>query len=384
MTRFGDYLGGMRRNRDGDDDAEEALLSGVDDAASSAELVAFVNALRSQANNETPRPSPELLTVLTHGRSAERLFEVHAPGGTKAQRRSEALYGARSVRQRPPLVSRRATGAFLLAGAFGAFGVAGAAGALPNGIQRATSSIVRSLTPFTVPERNRWKKPPPMIVTPTPANMGQTVPGSTETVEAPGPAPKPPPTASIGGEELRSPEKEQGHDTGGPNAPEPLPAGPTLTGPSPDGIASTLPPVVTVGGMLAPATTPPKPGTVNSGGGHATTSQGPSAPRTPSNPGDSAPERTGPATSQPGDTAPGRSNPKPTASNPNDTAPGRSNPKPTASNPSDTAPGRNNHDTSPGPVSSAGSEGTTPSVTHPPSQSTNAGQGNAKGHGPKA
>ena len=358
MSQRGDSNRSMRKRVTIDDATAEAALSGrplgrnelADELAGVVGVMAEIRALGDRAG-PVPTPSAELARLFVEGDASP----VQSGAGAGHLAMGGAGLRRLAVRTRVVIASLAS---------LGVIGVAGAAGALPAPAQHALARVVRTLTPFTIPDpvaaandgtpvspssdgirsdgsgagsgstgptistntrvgRDTTAAPTSLVVVPEGSAAKVSTPGpadmttaSTSRLDADRITAKPTVVLTDPGDRTTRPRVDTTHR----EVTATLPADVPTTVQTGSGPTESLP--VPAPEATSTASTKPDDGLV------ATTSTSAPAPTSPP----SGP--TTPVTSvkgNPSDTAPGRDNPS-------DTAPGRT--KATKGNPSDTAPGR--------------------------------------------
>ena len=370
MSRGGDNKRSMRRRVRFDDATADAVVGGHHFGREELTgVVAFVDDVRAMSHRAAPPPSAALAVLFADGAVVPLLV-------------------ARPHRSGRARVGRWTKAALVALVGVGSVAVAGAAGALPAPAQHLVAEVIRTLTPFSIPDPERDAVVKSAIAepaTPVADAVGSAFVGGSSTPTVPAGLSVPGAVLPTGSTPVSAPlagsgnsaghaggVSTGGHDTSAPGETLPArsddadppsalstPSTPsTLSTPSPKGASSPV--------RQGPSDADPVKRTSPAASTAATT-PGRLSPAKHTAPGKVSPSDTPPNHGSPGDTAPGKVSPAkhtapgkvsdtaPGKSDPSDTAPGKSNPSDTApgkSNPSDTAPGKSNpSDTAPGTVS---------------------------------
>ena len=376
MSRGGDNKRSMRRRVRFDDATADAVVGGHHFGREELTgVVAFVDDVRAMSHRAAPPPSAALAALFADG--AVVPLPVAKPH--------------RSGRARVGPWTKAALVGFV---GVGSVAVAGAAGALPAPAQHLVAEVIRTLTPFSIPDPERDAVVKSAIAepaTPVADAVGSSFVGGSSTPRVPVGLSVPGAVLPTGSTPVsaqpsagdRSASHAGGMSTGGHDA---TPPGATLPARSDDADPPSA--LSTPSAPSAPSapSTPPAPPAPPPKGASSPVRQGPSdanpvkrssravstaatapgrlSPAKHTAPGMVSPSDTPPNHGSPSDTAPGKVSPAkhtapgkvsetaPGKSNPSDMAPGKSDPSdmgPGRVSPSDTAPGRvSPSDTAPG------------------------------------
>ena len=302
MSRGGDNKRSMRRRVRFDDATADAVVAGHHFGREElAGVVAFVDDVRAMSHRAAPPPSPALAAIFVTGAVVPLpVARPHRSGraGVGPWRKAAlvALVGAGSV------------------------AVAGAAGALPASAQHLVAEVIRTLTPFSIPDPERDEVVKPMIGDPATrvadavgssvagGSSAPTVPAGPTLPVAAQPSGSPPVSGATSGGD-RSASHAGGVSTAGHDASA---SGATIPAQSDHADSPSTP---------STSATPSTPAASSPKGASSLVRQGPSA----ANP----VKHTAPGKVSPGDTAPGKVSPADTApvsspsGKPNGTAPGK-------------------------------------------------------------
>ncbi len=179
MSVFDDDAGEMSQHRLITDLDAEAILSGTSPNADFHDLVSFVGEVRRIAASTEVTASPALLTMWSSDFSNEK-GDLSATAASNVTGPASQVAGLPKRRTRMPipqfvaglsLAGKLALGTGLAAAAGTG---AAATGSLPDPVQHAVAAVVRTITPFEVPDSPGRNQTPPTLVT----NVGDPTPTS--------------------------------------------------------------------------------------------------------------------------------------------------------------------------------------------------------------